>query len=146
MIFLLDSNIISEIRKPRPHGGVAAWFNAIPRKDIGIPAIVIGELQAGAEITRRQDPAKAAELDEWIDRIVQVWQIVDINAAIAREWSKLVERRNRTLFEDAMIAATARVLDLTIVTRNVKHFTQFGAKLLNPFDANPSVPGANPIE
>ena len=102
MIFLLDSNVISEMRKPRPHGGVAAWF--------------------------------------------KVWQIVDINAAIAREWSRLVERRNRALFEDAMIAATARILNLIIVTRNVKHFTQFGVKLLNPFEPNPTVLGAPPIE
>lgn len=133
MQFLLDSNVVSELRKNRPHGAVVAWLQSIPPDDIGIPAIVLGELQAGAEITRKQDQQKAAEIDQWIDRIARIWQVVELDAAIAREWAKLVDRRNRSLFEDAMIAATARVYKFTVVTRNTKDFESFDIELLNPF-------------
>jgi toxin FitB len=132
--FLLDSNVVSELRKQRPHGAIVAWLDSVREEDIGIPAIVLGELQAGAKITRKQDTAKAAELDRSIDEISGGWEIVDLNASIAREWAKLVERRNRSLFEDAMIAATARIHSLIVVTRNIKDFESFGVEVLNPFD------------
>jgi toxin FitB len=131
--FLLDTNVISEMRKPRPHGAVEAWFLQTPHEQIGIPAIVIGELQGGAEITRKQDPQKAAELELWIDGLPDKWTILSMDAAIAREWAKLVERRNRSLFEDAMIAATARIHNLIVVTRNTKDFESFDVEVLNPF-------------
>jgi toxin FitB len=132
--FLLDSNVISELRKIRPHGGVTAWLESVRDEDLGIPSIVLGELQAGTEITRKQDLAKAAELDRWIDEVAEGWDIVDLDAATAREWARLVGRRDRSRFEDAMIAATARVHDLTVVTRNIKDFENFEVKLLNPFE------------
>jgi toxin FitB len=132
--FLLDSNVISELRKTRPHGGVTAWLESVHDEDLGIPSIVLGELQAGTEITRKQDTAKAAELDRWIDEVAEGWDIVDLDAATAREWARLVGRRDSSRFEDAMIAATARVYDLTVVTRNTKDFENFEVKLLNPFE------------
>lgn len=95
MIFLLDSNVVSELRKNKPHGAVLAWFKATRREDIAIPAIVLGELQAGAEITRRQDPAKAAQIEHWIDEIAASWQVVPLDALIAREWARLMERKSR---------------------------------------------------
>jgi predicted nucleic acid-binding protein len=131
--FLLDSNVVSELRKNRPHGAVIAWLESVHNEEIGIPAIVFGELQAGAEITRKQDTTKAAELDRWIDEIAEGWEIVHLDALIAREWARLVDRRNRTLFEDAMIAATARVHRLIVVTRNTKDFEGFDVEVLNPF-------------
>ena len=139
MVYLLDSNVISELRKTRPHGAVLAWLQTIPPDDLRIPAVALTELQAGAEITRRQDPAKAAELDAWIDEIAQDWQIVPMDATIAREWAKLMERKTKALLEDALIAATARILDLVVVTRNVKDFTQFQVQMLNPFQTNPGI-------
>jgi hypothetical protein len=143
--FLLDSNVISEVRKTKPHGAVLEWFEATCREDIGIPAVVLGELQAGAEITRRQDPLKAAELERWIDEIAMGWQIVPMDAPIAREWARLMERKSRSLFEDAMIAATARMRRLTVVTRNVKDFVDFEVPILNPF-LNGPVLGADRID
>ena len=131
--FLLDTNVISEMRKLRPHGAVEAWFLRTPRKQIGVPAIVISELQAGAEITRKQDPQKAAELELWINSLPEKWTVLSLDTAIAREWAKLVERRNRSLFEDAMIAATARIHGLTVVTRNTKDFEKFNVNVLTPF-------------
>jgi predicted nucleic acid-binding protein len=140
--FLLDSNVISELRRIKPHGAVLAWLDATPHDEIAIPSIVIGELQAGAEISRRQDPAKAAELEMWIEEILFNWEIVPIDALIAREWGRLMERKSKVLFEDAMIAATARVRQLVVVTRNVKDFAHFGVQVLNPFLTNPTVSGA----
>jgi predicted nucleic acid-binding protein len=142
VIFLLDSNVISELRKTRPHGAALAWLKATRPEEIGIPAIVLEELQAGAEITRRQNPAKAAELEFWIDEIEQGWQIVPLDAATAREWARLMERKSKMLFEDAIIAATARVHGMVVVTRNLKHFVYFNVPLLNPFLTDPTVIGA----
>ena len=133
MIFLLDSNVVSELRKNKPHGAVLAWFKSTRREDIAIPAIVLGELQAGAEITRRQDPAKAAQIEHWIDEIAASWQVVPMDATIAREWARLMERKSKILFEDAMIAATARIHQMTVATRNVVDFKGFGVPILNPF-------------
>jgi predicted nucleic acid-binding protein len=135
--FLLDSNVISELRRTKPHGAVLAWLNATSREDIVVPLIVIGELQAGVEIRRRQNPAKAAELAVWIDEIVLNWQIVPMDARIAREWGSLMERKSKVLFEDALIAATARIRQLIVVTRNVRDFAHFDVQVLNPFETNP---------
>jgi predicted nucleic acid-binding protein len=142
----LDSNVISELRRIKPHGAVLAWLDATPRDQIAVPAIVLGELQAGAEISRRQDPAKATELEAWIDEIVFNWEIVPIDALIAREWGRLMERKSKTLLEDAMIAATARICQLIVVTRNVKDFAHFGVQVLNPFLTNPTVSAAEQID
>lgn len=108
--------------------------------------MVIAELQAGAEITRRQDPVKAAELELWINHVVQVWQIVPMDAPIAREWARLMERKSKVLFEDAIIAATARVRGLIVVTRNLKHFAYFKVRVLDPFLTDPAVFGAEQID
>jgi predicted nucleic acid-binding protein len=143
--FLLDTNVVSELRRTRPHGAVTAWFSATDPDDIRVPAIALGELQAGAEITRRQNPAKAAELDRWIEEINGSWQVIAIDAAIAREWGRLMERKSKALFEDAMIAATARIHGLIVVTRNVEDFKKFGVRILNPFLNDPEVSGADQI-
>lgn len=145
MIFLLDSNVVSELRKSRPHGAVLAWLETTRNEDIGISAVVLGELQAGAEITRRQDPAKAAELELWIDEVAHAWEIVPMDAPVAREWARLMEGKSKVLLEDAMIAATDRVRRLIVVTRNVKDFVHFGVQILNPFLTTPTVLGADPI-
>ena len=68
-MYLLDTNVVSELRRPRPHGGVAAWVRTIPDEHLHVSAVTLGELQAGVEITRERDPEKAAEIDSWIGRI-----------------------------------------------------------------------------
>ncbi len=94
----------------------------------------IGEIQAGIEITRGQDPAKADELEAWLDQVIAGYGILPMDAAAFREWARLKHRKSDTLIEDAMIAATAVVHDLTVVTRNTRDFRAFGVSLLDPFD------------
>jgi toxin FitB len=134
MTYLLDTNIVSEFRKPRPHGAVTAWRRSIPIHQLAIPAIVLAEAQTGAEITRRQDPFKAAELESWIDGLMAYYTIVPADGAVFRDWARLMRGVSPDQSADAMIAATARVLRLTVVTRNVKDFERFNVEVLNPFN------------
>ena len=134
-MFLIDTNVVSELRKPRPHPGVLAWFERTHEKDLHLCALTLGELQAGVEITRSQDPGKAAEIEAWIDRVAETWSVLALDAAVCRCWARLMHKRQDDLLQDAMIAATAQVHGLTVVTRNLRDFKVFGVKLLDPFQA-----------
>ncbi len=137
-MYLLDTNVVSELRKPRPHGGVLAWIEQIPDRDLFLSALTLGELQAGAERTRQQDQNKAALLDAWIDQIESSYQIIPLDGPILREWARLMHRRSDHLIEDALVAATARIHHLTVVTRNIRDFRLFDVPLVNPFTARPA--------
>ena len=133
-MYLLDTNVISELRRPRPHGAVVAWFSSVRDSDLYIAAITIGEIQAGIERTREQNAEKAAELDVWLGKVLQTFAILPMDAEMFRLWAKLVHRKSGELYEDAMIAATAIRNDLAVVTRNVRDFAFPGVKTLNPFE------------
>ena len=133
-MYLLDTNVVSESYKPRPHGAVTAWLRATPPVAVFIPSIVIGELQRGAERARPGHPQKAIDIEEWIDMLLAAHRILPLCAAAAREWVRLYPGRVDAHVEDAMIAAIARVHGLTVVTRNVKDFAGFRVSLLNPFE------------
>lgn len=96
--------------------------------------MTIGEIQAGIEITREQDKTKAAQIEQWLNQIADTYNILPMDATVFRMWAKLMHKTSDTLYEDAMIAATAKIHQLTVVTRNVTDFRSFGVKLLNPFD------------
>lgn len=98
----------------------------------------MGEIQAGIEFTREQDLDKAAALEAWADLVAGTYQVLPMDAVVFRRWAKLMHRRSDTVYEDAMIAAVALVHGLTVVTRNVRDFTLFSVKLLNPFELEPS--------
>jgi predicted nucleic acid-binding protein len=132
-VFLLDTNVVSEIRKRKPHGAVLSWLNALPPENMFLPAVVLGELQAGAEITRMQDVEKALELEDWIDRVTNTLSVVAMDGPCFREHARLMHGRADRLWEDAMIAATARVRGLTVATRNERDFALFNVPVLNPF-------------
>jgi len=132
-VFLLDTNVISELRKPRPHGAVVAWLERTGDAQLFISALSIGEIQAGIELTRAQDATKAAELGAWLDLVSTTYNVLPMGAAEFRCWAQLMHGRSDTLYEDAMIAATAMLRGLTVVTRNVADFRPFDVRVLNPF-------------
>jgi predicted nucleic acid-binding protein len=132
-VYLLDTNVVSELRKPKPHGAVLQWIEEAADTDLHISVVTIGEIQAGIEITREQDAEKAAELEQWLELVSTSFNVVPMEAATFREWAKLMHRTSDTVYEDAMIAATAKLNKLTVVTRNVADFKQFGVNVLNPF-------------
>ena len=133
-MFLLDTNIVSELRKPKPHGGVVAWISARDAASLYLSAMTIAELQRGIEMTREQDGQKAGQIEAWLEQLMFTGQVLAMDAAVCREWAKVMHRRSDTLVEDAFIAATASVHRLVVVTRNVRDFKTLGVKTLNPFE------------
>lgn len=132
-MYLLDTNILSELRKSKPHGAVIAWLRDVDDRHLHLSAVTLGEIQAGIEITREQDTQKAVEIEAWADRIADTWNILPMDGATFRLWGKLMHGKSDDSIADAMIAATATLHSLTVVTRNVKDFKEFRVEILNPF-------------
>jgi predicted nucleic acid-binding protein len=132
-VYLLDTNVVSELRRPRPHGALVAWIHAARDSDLHLSAVTIGELQAGVEITREQDAVKADEIERWLEHVAATYNVLPMDAAAFRHWARLMHLRSDDLIEDAIIAATAAVHNLTVVTRNTRDFEPFGVATLNPF-------------
>lgn len=132
-MYLLDTNVVSEMRRPRPHGAVAAWLKANANGSLRVAAVTLGELQAGVEITREQNPAKAIELEQWIERVAATFNIVAMDGGVFRHWARIQHKRSYTIAQDAIIAATAEVHGLTVATRNVRDFEKLGVRTFDPF-------------
>lgn len=133
-MYLLDTNIISELRKPRPHGAVLAWLQSVDDSSLHLATVTLGEIQAGIELARAQDANKAAEIEAWLDLVTSSYNILAMDGLAFRCWAKLMHGKSDTLYEDGMIAAIAKVHGLTVVTRNVADFASFGVAVFNPFD------------
>lgn len=131
--YLLDTNVVSELRKPKPHGAVLAWLKELKDEQIFLSAVTFGELQRGIERTRAQSRIKAEEIDSWVERLAGTSQILPMDATCFREWARLMEGKQEHLLEDAMIAATARTHGLVVATRNEKDFAQLDVAVENPF-------------
>ena len=134
-MYLLDTNIISELRRPKPHGAVLQWYKNIIEDDVFISAVTIGEIHSGIELTRTQDKKKAEILEQWLHSISNLHNVLPMTGSTFRLWAKLMHSQTNTVREDAMIAATAIEKDLIVVTRNTKDFKRFKLQLLNPFEA-----------
>lgn len=132
-MYLLDTNVVSELRKPRPHGAVVAWLESVDDAKLFLSAVTLGEIQAGIELTREQDPSRADEIEAWLELVAGAYNVLPMDASAFRDWARLMHRKSDTLYEDAMIAATARVNDLTVVTINVADFKALDVEVFNPF-------------
>jgi toxin FitB len=134
--FLLDTNVVSELRKAKPHGAVVSWLSAQPAHTLYLSAMTIAEIQRGIELTRSQDAARAQALESWLVlELIPNAQVLPMDSEVARAWAKLMHKRSDTLTEDALIAATALTHQLTVVTRNVRDFSALNVACLDPFAA-----------
>jgi len=131
--YLLDTNVVSELRKPKPHGAVLAWLRELRDEQLFLSAVTFGELQRGIERTRAQNRIKAEEIESWVERLGGAAQILSMDAPCFREWARLMEGKQDHLLEDAMIAATARIHGLVVATRNDADFAQLDVPVVNPF-------------
>ena len=134
MKYLLDTNILSELRKPKPHGGVLAWFTAFNSAGFAIPVLSLFEMQIGVEQLRSKDSYRAAAFEFWISRLEAADNVLSFDGSAAREAARLLYGKPGHLLADGMIAAIARVHGLTIATRNTRDFEQFDVPLVNPFE------------
>jgi predicted nucleic acid-binding protein len=131
--YLLDTNVISELKRPKPHGGVLHWLRTVDSSNIFVPAVALGEMQAGVERARIQHVEKAALIEAWLDELATNFNVLPMTGAMFRIWAKLMLGRGDQIYEDAMIAATAIVEGLTVATRNARDFEGFGVPVFNPF-------------
>lgn len=137
MSYLIDTNIISELRKgDRCDPAVAAWWAKVDENELWTSALVLGEIRRGIELARRHDPQKAKVLEAWLEEVIYGFgdRILDVDAQVADEWGRMNAIRPLPVI-DALIAATARANSLTFVTRNVSDVQGVGVDLLNPFTA-----------
>ena len=121
------------MRKIRPHGAVVAWLESVADADLYLSAVTLGEIQIGIELTREQDAIKAAEIEAWAEQVAAAYNVLPMDASTFRVWARLMHRQSDTVYEDAMIAASAIAHKLTVVTRNLRDFERFNVPLYNPF-------------
>ncbi len=136
MTYLLDTNVLSELRKgPRCHPRVATWFAGVDGQDLGLSVLVIGEIRRGIETLRRKDPRGAGALERWLAQLLRdhADRVLAIDGRVAEEWGRLTAIRPGSII-DVFLAATARVHGLTLVTRNVRDVEWTGVAWLNPFE------------
>lgn len=135
MSLLLDTNVISELRKgARADPGVAAWFEGVAEHDIHLSVLVVGELRRGVERLRARDARQAGALEAWLRRVVRdhADRILPVDSSVADQWGRLTALRSGSMI-DTLMAATAQVFDLVLVTRNVKDVAWTGVRYLDPF-------------
>ena len=135
MKYLVDTNVISEIRKgSRCNPGVSAWYATVVDEDLCISVLVLGEIRKGIELRRSRDPRQAQVLEEWLYSVTEAFgeRALPIETAITDEWGRLNAARPIPVI-DGLLAATAMVHGLTLVTRNESDVVGLGAAVLNPF-------------
>lgn len=134
MSFLLDTNVVSEPRKPTPHSDVISWYRRVASRDLFISALVVGEVQRGIEHRRRRDAEQALALQTWWDSTLSDFgdRVLPVTGAIAAVWARLTVPDPLPII-DGLMAATALVHGMTFVTRNPADVERTGVELLNPF-------------
>ena len=118
---------------PRPHAGLVAWLSGIAPDQLFISAVTLGELQAGVENVRQQDTGRAEIIEGWIDSVAASYNVLPMDGGAFRCWARLMHGKPADLIADAMIAATAAVYNLTVVTRHLRDFERLGVRAFDPF-------------
>lgn len=136
MSWLLDTNIVSEVRKPGADRRVRSWFEQVSGERLFLSVLVLGEIRQGVERLRPRDPKRADIFEEWLRVLKTDYRdrILDVDEEVAEKWGVLNAGSPLPAI-DGLLAATALVHDLTLVTRNVGDVVRTGVKVLNPFDA-----------
>lgn len=134
MSFLLDTNVVAELRKPRPTASVAAWFGTVDGSQLYLSVLTVGEIQQGVNLLRRRDPRQAAVFDAWLGTLRRDFadRLLPVDEAVALAWGALSAGGPLPVV-DGLLAATAQVHRLTVVTRNVADFARTGVPVLDPF-------------
>ncbi|MEQ1896593.1 MAG: type II toxin-antitoxin system VapC family toxin [Vicinamibacterales bacterium] len=135
MSYLVDTNVISELRKgPRADQGVTDWLASVNDFELFLSALTVGELRQGIERIRSRDRVSAVHLERWLHGIVTSFEdrILPVDAQVADAWGRL-NAAKQTPVVDGLLAATAQVRDLTLVTRNIKDVQRTGVRCLDPF-------------
>ena len=140
MNFLLDTNVVSETRRRVPHRSVIDWLAQVEQDQLYLSVLTLGELTKGVALRRRRDPRGAANLAHWLDGIELLFadRVLPVDAADANVWGEMSANRSRPVI-DTLLAATAQVHALTLVTRNVKDVGDLPIPVLDPWDSSQSV-------
>jgi len=134
---LFDTNVLSELRKgARANSRLRGWFDGVSADEVYLSVLVVGELRRGVELVRRRDTKQAAALERWLTRVTSdhAERILPIDGPVADQWGRLTAKRPGSVI-DTLMAATALVHGLVLVTRNVKDVAWTGVFCLNPFEA-----------
>lgn len=138
MSWLIDTNIISEVRKgDRCDSNVSAWYASVLDEELFLSTLVLGEVRKGVELARPKDPGKAAALERWLRQVEAAFEgrLLGVDAAVCDQWGRMSAMRPVPVV-DGLLAATAAVHRLTLVTRNDRDVEGLGATVLNPFRAS----------
>jgi predicted nucleic acid-binding protein len=137
-VYLLDKNVLDEIDADEPHISVAAWYNGVDETDLFISVLAVMEGRKGIEIIRGRKPLVAEEIERNLLGIVYSFQdrILPIDIDVAQEWGRMLATRGGNVV-DAAIAATAKRRGFAVVTRNVRHFSIRGVRVINPYKSPP---------
>jgi len=133
-MWLLDTNVVSELRKKQPSRVVLSWISKLPHQSIFMSVVTIGEIQLGIETLRPRDAARAGQIEAWLEQLAASSNVIGLDTATLRMWGKLMHRQNHSLSEDALIAATALTRNFCVVTRNVRDFEHWAVRVHNPFE------------
>jgi predicted nucleic acid-binding protein len=134
--YLLDTNVVSELRKRAPDRHVLSWFEGASSADLFLSVVTLGEIRLGIERLRRKDAGRAVALEHWLTGLTSAYQdrIVAIDAATADAWARFMVPDPVPII-DGLLAATASVRSWTLVTRNTADLAKCGVRLLNPFES-----------
>ncbi|MXW04627.1 MAG: type II toxin-antitoxin system VapC family toxin [Gemmatimonadetes bacterium] len=138
-MYLLDTEVVSELRRSQPHQDALEWFLGLAPDQVYLSAVTVGEIQTGIEFARAKDASRAAELETWMGKLMDSQRVLPMDPAVFRVWGKLLYRRWDVRMTDAMIAATAVVHRLTVVTGDPESYDRLGVETLNPYEKDSAV-------